>query len=95
MQFRYNCPVGHPLVYMGDEACQSIFENEILHCNDNPPLGFLKASILPPRNIFIQVLPCKINNKLLFTLCRMCAIAKNNNEHCEHEKNDRSIRGIW
>jgi hypothetical protein len=32
--------------------------------------GLIKYKILPPRGLYIPVLPVKINNKLLFTLCR-------------------------
>ena len=32
--------------------------------------GLIKCKILPPRGLYIPVLPVKINNKLLFTLCR-------------------------
>lgn len=31
--------------------------------------GFIKCRILPPRHLYMPVLPMKINNKLLFGLC--------------------------
>jgi hypothetical protein len=34
--------------------------------------GLIKCKILPPRGLYIPVLPVKMNNKLLFTLCRTC-----------------------
>ena len=35
--------------------------------------GLIKAKILPPCGLLPPVLPIKINNKLMFPLCRTCA----------------------
>ena len=36
--------------------------------------GLIKAKILPPCGLVLPVLPIKINNKLMFSLCRTCAM---------------------
>jgi hypothetical protein len=39
-------------------------------------------------------LPSKINNRLVFTLCRTCAELENN-EECNHTDEQRSLTGVW
>ena len=56
--------------------------------------GLAKISILPPRKLYHPVLPMKINNKLIFTLCYKCAEINNQNI-CNHLNNDRELHGTW
>ena len=49
---------------------------------------------MPPRGLYIPVLPVKINGKLVFTLCHTCAL-ENNSEVCQHNDFDRCISGTW
>jgi hypothetical protein len=51
-------PIGHPEIVT--EGFTDIQQYE----------GLIKCKILPPRGLYIPVLPVKMNNKLLFTLCR-------------------------
>ena len=79
--FKY--PILHPVIYVGDEC---------------PPLdrleGLVLCTVLPPRNLFHPVLPARINNKLLFTLCTTCAEEKWVGD-CAHTDQERSMTGTW
>jgi hypothetical protein len=55
--------------------------------------GLVNCLILPPNNLLFPVLPARINNKLVFTLCYECAI--NKLENCTHSDNSRAIEGTW
>ena len=57
--------------------------------------GVIKCQILPPQNLYLPVLPLKINNKLIFTLCRTCAEEQKNNFNCAHSKSERLLTGTW
>ena len=74
-------PIGHPIIY-----------------NDNFPsvskiLGFIKCRILPPKDLFLPVLPEK-NRKLVFPLCHTCAF-ENNKSKCNHSEQKRALIGTW
>jgi hypothetical protein len=79
--------IGHPIIHVGD-ACKDIeamLEKESL----------IKCSILPPKRLYHPVLPFRCNNRLLFCLCRTCAIEQNTSE-CAHETiAERSLVGQW
>lgn len=62
---------------MGEKCrdIQSVFRKE----------GLIKCSILPPKKLLHSVLPYRCNNKLLFCLCKTCAIQQNSNSDCTHE----------
>ena len=81
-----NYPIGHPIHINGNFtlpissfACSTkpcpILGTE--DCNGKHLklnyFGLIKAKILPPRGLLLPVLPIKINNKLMFPLCRTCA----------------------
>ena len=56
--------------------------------------GLIKCKILPPRGLYMPVLPLKMNNNLLFTLCRTC---RENLQQtpCQHNDEERSLTGTW
>jgi hypothetical protein len=56
--------------------------------------GIIKCTILPPRNLLFPVLPVKINNKLVFTLCNHCAKTANTGI-CFHTENERALTHTW
>ena len=56
--------------------------------------GLVKCSILPPRDLYIPLLPTHINDKLMFVLCRTCT-EKNNLDKCTHSKQERALTGVW
>lgn len=53
----------------------------------------IKCRILPPKHLYMPVVPMKINKKLLFGLCRTCM--ENQIQTCEHTNRDRMITGTW
>ncbi|GAB0097539.1 DNA-directed DNA polymerase [Sergentomyia squamirostris] len=76
--------VGHPTILTS-------FENpeEIINLD-----GIAKIDILPPRELYIPVLPYKCNNRLLFPLCSRCA-QMTNMDRCTHSEDERSLIGTW
>lgn len=58
--------------------------------------GLIHVKIFPPRKLFFPVLPFKNDDgKLIFTLCRTCAIANNQTTACAHDDEARALRGVW
>ena len=51
-------PLGHPEIITEDFGNLDEYE------------GLIKCKVLPPKGLFHPVLPCKLNHKLLFPLCR-------------------------
>lgn len=56
--------------------------------------GLIKCRIVPPKGLFLPVLPVRINGKLFFPLCRTCA-STYNEEICNHNDIERSLEGTW
>ena len=86
VQFFKDYPVGHP-------------DKILFPKSFNPEwFGFVKCKIFPPRNIYHPVLPVKMEcgnaQKLLFPLCKTCAVSKNQNK-CTHSDDERSFIGTW
>lgn len=81
-------PIGHPVVYRGVD-CEKIKDICDVH-------GLIKCIILPPQDLILPVLPSKINNQLIFTLCRTCAELKSPHDRiCAHDEFERSLIGTW
>lgn len=75
-------PIGHP------EIITSNFINVENY------LGLIKCKIIPPRGLYIPVLPCKIKNKLIFSLCFYCA-SNQCKDICKHSDDERALEGTW
>ena len=75
-------PVGHPTILL----------NPTYH--PNKYYGFIKCTILPPRNLYHPVLPYRSQNRLLFPLCRTCADSRQNTL-CRHNVKERALTGAW
>lgn len=75
----------HPNIYVGND-CKNVDLNSF-H-------GFIKCKVLPPNQLYIPVLPCHINNKLVFPLCRICAITESD-QSCKHSNGEREFIGTW
>ena len=75
-------PVGHPIkIVRGFQEIEAYF-------------GIAKIAILPPRGLYIPVLPVRVNGKLYFPLCRTCA--ENQNQHtCTCDDKKRTLYGTW
>ena len=54
-----------------------------------------KVKVLPPRNLYIPLLPTRMNNRLIFALCRTCC-EQGRDHSCDHENpEDRCFTGTW
>jgi very-short-patch-repair endonuclease len=80
---RMKFPVGHP------ERIVKNFGSDI-----NRYEGFVFCKVLPPSDILFPVLPTRIKNKLMFTLCYKCAIYTTHSK-CNHNENDRALIGTF
>jgi len=79
-------PIGHPKIYT---------ENfEPISTTQRPYNGLIKATVLPPRNLYHPLLPFRHGGKLLFPLCRTCAEEKQQTT-CQHNTEERSITGTF
>ena len=75
-------PLGHPQIITENfESVDQYF-------------GIIKCRILPPKGLFLPVLPVRIKGKLLFPLCLTCA-SNFQQETCAHNDTDRIIDGTW
>ena len=74
-------PIGHPTIIT--ENFQDVRNY----------FGLIKCTILPPKDLYIPVLPARINNKLVFTLCSKCPLE--NKSKCNHCDKDRCLTGTW
>lgn len=77
-------PVGHPKIYTQESK---FFQKPSKY------FGIIKCKILPPRGLYIPVLPAKIRNKLVFALCRTCA--QSESKQCKHNDEERALIGTW
>ena len=57
--------------------------------------GIVFCDILPPLNLEFGVLPFRAGNKLLFPLCRTCAIQSNGKRCTHNEEKQRYLTGSW
>ena len=86
VQFYRSYPTGFPT---------KIFKPEKY---DKSWYGLIKCKVLAPRKLYHPVLPQRIKvdsyEKLIFTLCKMCAETRNQNE-CNHTDTQRSFICTW
>ena len=77
-------PVGHPVVIQPSHPVYDI----------TPYFGFIRCKVLPPKQLYIPVLPFKNDGKLYFPLCRLCCIEKNQ-DSCDHTDEQRCLEGTF
>ena len=84
---RRTYPVGHPTIHLrGFKPMQTV------HLRYK---GFMKCTLLPPRQLYIPVLPIHTSQKkLMFPLCGKCA-EEQQQTACEHPDSARTIHGTW
>ncbi|XP_076095338.1 uncharacterized protein LOC143066225 [Mytilus galloprovincialis] len=75
-------PLGHPL--MITENLKSIDKYE----------GLVKCKIIPPRNLYLPVLPARLRGKLMFGLCLTC-MGDCLTENCCHDVDSMALTGTW
>ena len=56
--------------------------------------GLIKCTVLPPRGLRNNRLPCHINGKLMFVLCRACAETPNYGVF-GHTRSEHCLTGTW
>ncbi|KAK3751008.1 hypothetical protein QZH41_020166 [Actinostola sp. cb2023] len=79
-------PVGHPTLIRRD------FQTPLT----DQYYGLNKVKVLPPRHLYIPVLPAHIQKKLMFVLCRTCAEQlKQTSGQCCHNAEERALVGTW
>ena len=76
-------PIGHPRVI------QENFDYNLSYY-----FGLIKCSILAPNDLYLPVLPMRVNKKLVFPLCNACAHEMNQSS-CKHEEQKRILTGTW
>ena len=76
-------PVGHPTITMNPPV--SDFDNYF---------GMAKVVVEPPRDLYFPVLPVRIDQKLIFPLCRTCA-SSHNQDSCVCSAEERQLTGTW
>ena len=80
-------PVGHPTKIYNPKQY------------DPKWFGFVRCKIEAPCGLFHPVLPvrlkCGKSDKLLFALCRTCAITQQQQEKCGHTNDERAFTGTW
>ena len=86
VQFEQAFPLGHPIIIT------EIFETNLQEYVDKYR-GYIRCDVLAPKGLFIPILPCKINSKLHFTLCRKCS--ELGAKKCLHKDCDRQLTGTW
>ena len=83
-------PIGHPqiIVNPSDQNIASYF-------------GIAKVDVLAPEKLLHPVLPVKLNEKLLLSLCVKCAVDQaeqpwfERTNLCPHSDEERTITGTW
>ena len=78
--------IGNPEIYLGpelDEFLTSVGGIEKV-------FGFVNCEIQAPRNLRIPSVPVKINDKLMFALCRSCAEEERKGP-CPHDDDKRTF----
>ncbi|XP_074648785.1 uncharacterized protein LOC141904126 [Tubulanus polymorphus] len=80
---RCSYPIGHPTI-----VTENFRDIENYY-------GLIKCKVLPPRGLYLPVLPYRSGGKLTFPLCRTCANESNQREKCHHSDDERSITGTW
>ena len=86
VQYYQKYPIGHPTKIFSPEKY------------DKSWYGLIKCKVVPPKGLYHPVLPQRIKvdsyEKLVFTLCKVCAGIRNQNK-CRHSDNKRSFIGTW
>lgn len=57
--------------------------------------GLYYARVIPPKKLRIPVLPCKVQDKLMFVLCYKCAERGDHDKECDHNDDDRALTSCW
>ena len=86
VNFKKSYCSGHPEIFLENDPNMPPFDQWN---------GMIKATVLPPRNLFLPVLPYKCCSKLMFPLCRTCTESQNQNECIHDNPENRYLTGTW
>ena len=80
-------PVGHTFIHVGNaykdrEAC--LLKE-----------GLMKFSIVPPERLNHPMIPFRVNQKLMFSLCRTCVLNSNTGQCCHKTDEERALTDTW
>ena len=79
-------PYGHPEIFLqGDPLIPPVDQWN----------GVIKCTVLPPRDLFLPVLPYKCNGRLMFPLCRTCADMESKELYRHEDPTERRLTGTW
>ena len=83
-------PIGHPTIIVNPES------------NDTHNyFGLAKVDVIAPEKLLHQVLPVKLNGKLMFPLCKKCVEDQldrpwfERTNICAHTDKERTMTGTW
>ena len=93
IQYNEFYPVGDPTVVIDNNRINMFLNNEMKKDINERQTGFLKCTVLPPRNLLFPMLPTRIDGKLLFSLCCECSRLKNHKVSCNHSSDERKLSG--
>ncbi|XP_035222242.1 uncharacterized protein LOC118195102 isoform X3 [Stegodyphus dumicola] len=74
-------PVGHPTIIT--ESFRDVEDY----------FGIIQCRVIPPRNLYLPVLPYRCRKKLMFPLCRTCALLQLQTP-CTHRRRASSCRNV-
>ncbi|XP_054158248.1 uncharacterized protein LOC128956547 [Oppia nitens] len=76
-------PIGHPSVL-----------TDFINTSIDNYFGFIKCRVIPPKQLYIPILPVRYNGKLYFPLCKTCLESKSD-DYCVHSDCERMLVGTW
>jgi hypothetical protein len=82
---QHKYPLGHPDIILDDFKA--------MDAERMPYFGVVKCDILPPRHLYLPLLPTHCRGKLMFVLCRTCG--EKGQGKCSHTDAERELHGEW
>ena len=91
---RIEFPTGHPEIRRGHTSCKNLV-NKLARLVKKF-IGLCQVKVLPPNNLFIPCLAYKLNNKLLFCLCRtFTSMSSIQHKLCSHSVEQRAWINVY
>ena len=88
--------IGQYEIIVGNELKNITFKNGLYFYKDfnDPMVGTMLVSILPPKKLFFPFLPYRLENETtIFTLCLKCS--ENSLTKCHHSDDERSFTSVY
>ncbi|EGT43869.1 hypothetical protein CAEBREN_07775 [Caenorhabditis brenneri] len=87
-------PIGPPTNVNRATVPTPITTPDGIQSNGVPFDGFVKCRVLPPKRLALPVLPVRVCNRLMFSLCTKCTKTGCQSE-CMHTDEERAINGTF